>query len=232
MKKRRSGGSGTISSVARVMIPSVPSLPTNSCVSSGPTAWRGTETVSISSPPASRHPQREHEVLDLAVARGEHAGAARGDVAADGRPLRRGRVVRQHQAALVERALELAAVDARLGGDRQRALVDLDDLVERAQVDHQAAVHGHRAALRAGPAAPGDDRHVVGGRDPQRGGDVVLGARDARRRRDGRAASRWPRPRSPANTCRRCRRQAVRPRCGPSQRRGLRPAQVQAPPVA
>ncbi len=49
----RSAGSGTISSVARVMIPSVPSEPTNSCVSSGPTAWRGAETVSISSPPAS-----------------------------------------------------------------------------------------------------------------------------------------------------------------------------------
>ena len=51
--KRRSVGSGTISSVTRVMIPSVPSEPTNSCVRSGPTAWRGTATVSISSPLAS-----------------------------------------------------------------------------------------------------------------------------------------------------------------------------------
>ena len=47
-----------------------------------------------------------------------------------------------------------------------------------AQVDDQAAVHRHRAALRARPAAPGDDRHAVGGGDAQRGGDVVLGARD------------------------------------------------------
>ena len=44
--KRRSGGTGTSCSVARVITPSVPSEPTNSCVSSGPTAWRGTATVS------------------------------------------------------------------------------------------------------------------------------------------------------------------------------------------
>ena len=66
---------------------------------------------------ASATRSESDEVLDLAVARGEHAGAARGDVAADGRPLRRGRVVREHQAALVERALEHAAVDAGLGRD-------------------------------------------------------------------------------------------------------------------
>ena len=35
----------------------------------------------------------------------------------------------------------------------------------------------HRAALRARAAAPGDDRHAVGGGDPQRGGDVLLAAR-------------------------------------------------------
>ena len=46
--KRRAAGSGTSWSVARVMIPSVPSEPTKSCVSSGPTAWRGTGTVSSS----------------------------------------------------------------------------------------------------------------------------------------------------------------------------------------
>ena len=48
--KRRVSGIGTIASVARVITPSVPSEPTNSCVSSGPTAWRGTATVSISPP--------------------------------------------------------------------------------------------------------------------------------------------------------------------------------------
>ena len=48
--KRRASGSGASCSVARVITPSVPSEPTNSCVSSGPTAWRGTPTVSISPP--------------------------------------------------------------------------------------------------------------------------------------------------------------------------------------
>ncbi len=46
--KRRSAGSGASWSVAWVITPSVPSEPTNSWVSSGPTAWRGTPTVSIS----------------------------------------------------------------------------------------------------------------------------------------------------------------------------------------
>ena len=45
--KRRTAGSGTSWSVARVITPSVPSEPTKSWVSSGPTAWRGTLTVSI-----------------------------------------------------------------------------------------------------------------------------------------------------------------------------------------
>ena len=48
--KRRSAGIGTSCSVARVITPSVPSEPTNSCVSSGPTAWRGTAIVSTSPP--------------------------------------------------------------------------------------------------------------------------------------------------------------------------------------
>ncbi len=48
--KRRDSGSGASCSVARVITPSVPSEPTKSCVSSGPTAWRGTPTVSISPP--------------------------------------------------------------------------------------------------------------------------------------------------------------------------------------
>ena len=36
--------------VTRVMTPSVPSEPTKSWVSYGPTAWRGTGTVSMTSP--------------------------------------------------------------------------------------------------------------------------------------------------------------------------------------
>ena len=47
---RRWAGNGTSSTVTRVITPSVPSEPTNSCVSSGPTACRGTGIVSITSP--------------------------------------------------------------------------------------------------------------------------------------------------------------------------------------
>ena len=50
--KRRAAGSGASWSVARVTTPSVPSEPTKSCVSSGPTACLGTPTVSITVPSA------------------------------------------------------------------------------------------------------------------------------------------------------------------------------------
>ena len=123
-----------------------------------------------------RHAQRQHEVLDLAVAGREHAGAAGGDVAADRRPLDRRGVVRQHQPAGVQLGLELAPVLAGLHGHRHRDLVDLDHLGERAQVDHDAAVHGERAALRARAAAPRHDRHALLVRDRQRRRDVLFGA--------------------------------------------------------
>ena len=49
---RRCAGSGMILTRTCVMTPSVPSEPTKSCVSSGPTAWRDTGTVSMISPVA------------------------------------------------------------------------------------------------------------------------------------------------------------------------------------
>ena len=115
-----------------------------------------------------RHAQRQHEILDLAVAGREHAGPAGGDVAADRRPLDRRGIVRQHQPAGVQLGLELAPVLAGLHGHGHRDLVDLDHLGERAQVDHDAAVHGERAALGAGAAAPRHHRHAVLVRDRQR----------------------------------------------------------------
>ncbi len=48
--KRRYSGSLMSLTVTRVMTPSVPSDPTNSWVSSGPAAWRGTGIVSMISP--------------------------------------------------------------------------------------------------------------------------------------------------------------------------------------
>ncbi len=123
-----------------------------------------------------RDAQRQHEILDLAVAGREHAGAAGGDVAADRRPLDRRGVVRQHQPACVELGLEVAPVLAGLDGDRHRLLVDFDHRVERAEVDHDAAVDGQCTALRARSAAPRDDRHAPLGGDRQHGGYVLLGA--------------------------------------------------------
>jgi len=85
--------------------------------------------------------------------------------------------VRQHQPAGVQLGLEPAAVDARLGGDGHRDLVDLEDLVEAGDVDHDAAVDRQTPALRARAAAPGDDRHAVLVGEPDDVGDLLLGPR-------------------------------------------------------
>ena len=122
-----------------------------------------------------RHPQRQHEILDLAVAGREHPRAARRDVAADRRPLDRRGVMRQHQPARVELVLELAAVLARLHGHCHRGLVDLEHLVKRAQVDNDAAMDGQRPALGAGAAAPWDHRHAVLVGDLEHGRDFLFG---------------------------------------------------------
>ena len=125
-----------------------------------------------------RDAQRQQQVLNLPVTRGQHAGAARRDISPDRGPLDRGRVVREHQPAGVQLGLEPAPVDARLGGDGHRPLVDRDDLVEAAQVDHDAAVD--RQARR--PACP--SRRPTGrpGRRCASAiahdlGDLLLGAR-------------------------------------------------------
>ena len=153
-----------------------------------------------------RHAQRQHEVLDLAVAGREHARAARRDVAADRRPLDRRGVVRQHQPAGVELGLELAAVLAGLDGDGHRDLVDLDHLVERAEVDHDAAVDGKRAALRARAAAPRHHRDAVLVRDREHGRRRPPRCVAVRPRPGAPSASQRPLRAAPASTCRPCRR--------------------------
>ena len=75
------------------MMPSVPSEPTNSCVRSGPTAARGAPPVVISVPSASTTSRPVDDVLDLAVARRELAGAAAREPTADGRQRHRLRPV-------------------------------------------------------------------------------------------------------------------------------------------
>jgi hypothetical protein len=112
--------------------------------------------------------QGDDLVLDLPVARREDARPARRDVAADRGPLGRGGEVREREAALVQAGLELAPVQAGLDRRGERDLVDLDDLVHPGHVDHDAAGVGHGGAHHARAAAAGDDRHPVGGREPQR----------------------------------------------------------------
>ena len=157
-----------------------------------------------------RDPQRQQQVLDLAVARREDARAAGGDVAADRRPLDRRRVVRQHQPAGVELGLEPAPVDARLGGDRHRALVDLDDPVERRHVDHDPAADRQAAALGARAAAPRDDGDAVRVGDAGRPRRPPPRSAGARRRRAARSACPPRRRAAPASRCRRRTRRAAR----------------------
>ena len=142
----------------------------------GPIACRGTRDRVRQAAGRRRHAQRQHEVLDLAVAGGEHARAAGGDVAADRRPLDRRRVVRQHQPAGVQLGLELAAVLAGLHGHRHRDVVDLDHLGRASAGRSRCRRARQRAALGARAAAPRDHRHAVLVRDRQHRCDVLLGA--------------------------------------------------------
>ncbi len=151
-----------------------------------------------------RDPQRQDEILDLAVAGREHAGPAGGDVPADRRPLDRGGIVRQHQPAGVQLGLELAPVLAGLHGHGHRDLVDFDHLRERAQVDHDAAVH--RRASRPGcrsrrPTAP--PARAVRPRS-QRRLPRPLRCVAVRPRPVAPMASRRPSAPVPASTCRPC----------------------------
>ena len=194
----------TSCSVARVITPSVPSEPTNSCVSSGPTAWRGTRDGLHQPARRRRDAQRQQQILDLPVTRGQHAGAARGDIPADRGPLDRRRVVRQHQPAGVQLGLEPAAVDARLGGDGHR--------------DARRSRRSRRGRCRSitmppwigrqPPCVPEPPPHGTTGTrccvgDAGRPRRPPPRSAGARRRRAGRSASRRPRRAAPASTCRR-----------------------------
>ena len=83
----------------------------------------------------------------------------------------------QHQTAGVQLALEPVAVHARLAGDGEGALVDLDDPVEAGQVDYQTTANRHRAALGAGAAPPRHNGHAVLACDPHGRGHPGLGRR-------------------------------------------------------
>jgi hypothetical protein len=85
--------------------------------------------------------------------------------------------VREHQAAGVQLGLQVPAVDAGLRRDRQRHLVDLDDLVKRGEIDHDAAMHRQAAALGPGAPAPRHDRDAVLVGEPHDLRDLLLGTR-------------------------------------------------------
>jgi hypothetical protein len=85
--------------------------------------------------------------------------------------------VREGQTALVERALELAAVVPGLDRGGQRQLVDLDDPRHLGHVDHDAPGVGHRRAHHAGAAAARHHGDAVLAGEAQRGRDLLIGPR-------------------------------------------------------
>ena len=161
-----------------------------SCVSSGPTAWRGTGSVSMTSPVGSHDAERDDEVLDLSVARGEDTRTARGDVAAHRCELGRRGIVREHEPALVQLGLQPLAVHARLGGHGERVLVHIDDAVETLQVESDSAMSEDGSALASRTASPGDDGDAVLVREQEDRRDVFVRGRenDEIRAAEGRSA--------------------------------------------
>ena len=135
------------------MIPSVPSEPTNSCVRSGPTAARGAPPVVTSVPSASTTSSPVDDVFDLAVARRELTGAAAREPAADGRQRHRLRPVPARDAVLVaELVLEHVAEGAGQHVDEHRRLVDVDDALDRGEVEQHPAEHRNARAAHAAAA--------------------------------------------------------------------------------
>ena len=86
-------------------------------------------------------------VFDLAVFRREDTCATVGEEAADGRAGDGGGQMHGGKAFLVAAPFEMLGDDARLAGDGQRLLVDLDQLVHPFHIDDDAAVDRQGAAL-------------------------------------------------------------------------------------
>ena len=105
-------------------------------------------------------------------------------VAAQRGAVGRRRIVRQRQAALVQRPFQRRADDAGLRAHRQRLLVDLEDLVEPLGVDARSR-HGSAARRPACPSRRPTARPASGARGRRRGR-----GRPPRRCPDGRSTSR------------------------------------------
>ena len=114
-------GAGWTRSRAPVMIPSVPSLPTNSCVRSGPTAARGAPPVLMARAVGEHDVESHDDVLDLPVARGELTGAAAREPPADGRQVDRlGPVPERHRVVVAAARPRAVCRTFRLARRRRR----------------------------------------------------------------------------------------------------------------
>src|SRR5690606_500228 len=123
-------------------------------------------------PVGEHHLQPEHVLGGHAVLDAAHPAGVGGHVAADGRGLPRAGVGWEPQPVRGQRRRQGGVDDARLHHRHPVGRVDRDDPVHRGRGDHQRAVDRVGRPGQAGPGTLGHDRHPVGGRDPDRGGDV------------------------------------------------------------
>ena len=181
--------------IARVTMPSVPSLPTNSFTRDSPA------TSLIRLPPrvilrsvGQHHVQPEHVVGGDPVLHTAQPAGIGGDVAADRADLVRGRVRRVPESVRGRCRLDLGVEGARLDHRDPGRDVDLDG-PHPLQAEHDTAVDRGRAAGQAAAGPAGDQRHAVGGR-PAYGRLYVVGVTGADHR-DRRAGGRIPGPVEP-----------------------------------
>ena len=178
------GGIGCRRRRAPTMMPSVPSEPTKSWVRSGPTAARCEPPVVTSVPSASTTSRPDDDVLDLAVAGRELAGAAAREPAADGRQRDRLRPVPARDAVLgAQLVLEHVAERAGLHVDEHRGVVDArrcrsiavrssstppntGTLAPHTPLRPAAAVTGTRGVVAQRAARPRPRRSSAGARSP------------------------------------------------------------------
>ncbi len=130
--------------------------------------------------------QAEHVIARHAVLDAADPAGVRGDVAADRRPRRAGRIRRVPEAVRGDRRPQVVVDDAGLDDGEPLGRVDAQDLVHPVEREHDTAVDGIRAARQPGARPAGDNRHAVTEACPYDGDN--LGGRlgpDHRRRLPG-----------------------------------------------
>ena len=105
--------------------------------------------------------EADDDVFDLAVAGRELAGAAAREPAADRRERHRLRPVPARDVVPAAKLVfEHVAERARLHVDEHRRVVDVDDAVDRGEVEQHAAEHRNARAAHAAAAGGGGDRNA------------------------------------------------------------------------